>query len=151
MPHRVRRERPRLLLVEDHRHMRQMLARLGDLSGWDVVECQGLSEAYRSLATHYGAYDAAIIDLMLGDGNGTDLVADLRRTRSAARIVVCSACEPGSDRVRSAMLAGADAYHHKPIDWTDRAATALDPARSGLMSVLRGDPGDKVPGLTVEA
>lgn len=130
----ARRERPRVLLVEDHKEMRRALARLFALAGWDVAECRGLADAYASLATHYGIYDAAVIDLMLADGSGVDVVRDVHATGAARRVVVYTACEVGNARVVAAVEAGADAVLFKPVSFTEGI----------LPAVLGADPG-KVP------
>jgi two-component system chemotaxis response regulator CheY len=122
--HACRREKPRLLLVEDHKHMREMLSQLFSLSGWDVAACRDLNEAYQSLATHYGTYDAAVVDMMLPDGTGHDFIRDLRVVQPHVRVVVCTAGR-SEKAVRLAVEAGADAVTYKPVSWPESLYTVV--------------------------
>ncbi len=82
----------RVMLVEDHVSFRQALAFVLDrVSGFEVVAQAGtLAEARRVLderKTQEGT-DAAIVDLALPDGNGVDLVEDLRRHNPGLTLLV---------------------------------------------------------------
>src|SRR5688572_11575762 len=81
-------------------------------------------------------YDAAIVDLMLPDIDGFQVVRTLRERRLAAGILVLSAKDAVRDRVAGLTL-GADDYLGKPFDMTEllarldavtrRSGTAGDP------------------------
>jgi DNA-binding response OmpR family regulator len=60
------------------------------------------------------AYDAAILDLGLPDGDGMDLLAELRSARNGVPILVLTARDAIEDRV-SGLDAGADDYLIKPF------------------------------------
>ena len=72
----------RIMLVEDHVSFRQALAFMLDRDpGFEVVAQAGtLTEVRRGLDGRKipEGIDAAIIDLALPDGNGADLIGDLR-------------------------------------------------------------------------
>jgi DNA-binding NarL/FixJ family response regulator len=85
----------RIMLVEDHISFRQALAFVLDHDPrFEVVAQAGtLAEARRDLderKTRVGI-DAAIIDLALPDGNGVDLVGDLRSHNPDLTVLVLSA------------------------------------------------------------
>jgi two-component system nitrate/nitrite response regulator NarL len=102
----------RVMLVEDHLSFRQALAFLlshePDLEV--VAQAGSLAEAREALVE--GRLDVAVVDLGLPDGDGRELIGQLRRTNPGVSVVVLSAAiEPGHlDDVRRA---GADAMLHK--------------------------------------
>jgi DNA-binding NarL/FixJ family response regulator len=95
----------RVILVEDHTSFRQALALVLDREPeFTVVEQAGsLAEARRAA----GGIDVAIVDLALPDGNGADLIEDLRRLDPGVTVLVLSAT---LDRTNfaAAVEAGAD-------------------------------------------
>jgi len=87
----------RLLLVEDHAAFRGALKFVLNLRpGMKVVaECGSLAEC-RALGDLLKSIDLALLDLMLPDGDGADLVAVLRGANPEVRVLVLSASiEPG--------------------------------------------------------
>lgn len=108
-------KRARVLLVEDDASIRRYVGMaLGDLP-LDLVEAGTLHEARRALAS--GSYALLLTDLMLPDGNGLDLLAELQaepRLRGQARIVVFSAGVSGDLRER-VMALGAWQVLDKPV------------------------------------
>lgn len=84
------RSRPiRLLLFDDHPASREPLAMLLDRQPDLTVVGQvgSLAEA-RSMVTSGLAFDIAIVDLDLGDGNGVAIIRDLCRRHSDAEVLV---------------------------------------------------------------
>lgn len=68
-----------MLLVEDHRPFRQALALVLGLEGLPVeVDQAGSLSAAARLVRLKDGYDAAIVDLGLPDGDGLELVRELR-------------------------------------------------------------------------
>ena len=97
----------RVLLVEDHAAFREALAfLLGGEPDIEVVARAGsLAEARKALG---GRLDVAVVDLGLPDGDGGELVGELRRASPAAAVLVLSAAV-GPGRLDDARKAGADA------------------------------------------
>ena len=81
----------RVLLVEDHASFRQALAFMleqePDLKV--VAEVGSLAEGRRALGEGNGI-DVAVVDLNLPDGDGVELVRDLRRVNARGAILVLS-------------------------------------------------------------
>jgi two-component system, NarL family, nitrate/nitrite response regulator NarL len=101
----------RIMLVEDHISFRQALAFMLDRDpGFEVVAQAGtLAEARRGLdgkETPEGI-DAAVIDLALPDGNGVDLIGDLRSHNPDLTVLVLSATLSQANLAK-AVQAGAD-------------------------------------------
>ena len=80
----------RVLLVEDHAAFREALAfLLGREPDLEVVAQAGtLAEAREVLD---GRFDVAVIDLALPDGDGSELIFELRRASPGISVLVLSA------------------------------------------------------------
>jgi two-component system KDP operon response regulator KdpE len=102
---------PAVLLVEDDRHIRRFLRAALEAEGWRVFETETVREGRVDAATKKP--DMVIVDLGLPDGDGVDLIRELRAW-SAVPIVVLSARSDERDKVR-ALDAGADDYIEKPF------------------------------------
>jgi DNA-binding NarL/FixJ family response regulator len=106
----------RVMLVEDHAPFRQAIAFvLQSEQGLEVIAQAGsLAEARRALdgGGLGGRLDVALIDLLLPDGDGTDLVGDLRRANPSIKVVVLSA-DLWPWRVEELSRAGVDAVLDK--------------------------------------
>ena len=109
--------RTRVMIVEDHADFRDLMEVLLD-SQPDIellAKAGSLVEA-RAQAARF-ELDVAVLDLGLPDGNGADLIADLRRASNEVRVLVLSASlDPA--RIEKARSAGADEILDKltPVD-----------------------------------
>jgi DNA-binding NarL/FixJ family response regulator len=112
----------RLILVDDHRSFRVpvafMLGRERDLVV--VGQAGSLAEAREQIANGI-AIDVALVDLDLPDGNGVDLIHDLRVANPTAYAVVLSGTADAKARAL-AVEAGASAVLHKAADVEEIAA-----------------------------
>jgi two-component system, NarL family, nitrate/nitrite response regulator NarL len=101
----------RIMLVEDHISFRQALAFMLDRDpGFEVVaQAATLTEVRRGLDGRKipEGIDAAIIDLALPDGNGADLIGDLRFHNPDLTVLVLSATLRQTNLTK-AVWAGAD-------------------------------------------
>jgi DNA-binding NarL/FixJ family response regulator len=101
----------RIMLVEDHAAFRQSLATLlsqePDLEV--VAQAGSLAQARKMLDT---PLDVAVLDLALPDGEGKDLIGDLRQSNADISILVLSVML-GPSHLEEVMKAGADAVLHK--------------------------------------
>lgn len=109
----------RLLLVEDSLRLRQSLARALSHLGHGVDEAADATDAAAFAATH--RYDAILLDLMLPDGSGLDLLTTWRRNGDDTPVLILTALDAVDDRVRGLAL-GADDYVTKPFAIEEVAA-----------------------------
>lgn len=79
------------MLVEDHVAFRQALAFLLSHEPDLEVVAQAGSIAEARAALVEGGLDVAVVDLALPDGNGSELIGELRRTNPGVSVVVLSA------------------------------------------------------------
>jgi DNA-binding NarL/FixJ family response regulator len=103
----------RALIVEDQTTLRELLAELLELTAGYAVDACGTGVEARALLAQ-GQYDLVLLDLVLPDGHGLDLLAELRKAPApksygtSPRIVVLTAhARPAV--VRDAMERGAHA------------------------------------------
>lgn len=123
----------RVLLVEDDRSLGRTLAERLQKEGLDVQWVETLASG-RS-AVSQGVWDLAIVDVMLPDGSGFDLVPDIRR-RSRTPIMFMTALNSAESRLTGFEL-GADEYLPKPFHLKEfllrvRHVLTTQPSRSVL-------------------
>ena len=106
-----------ILLVDDHASFRQTLAFVFDQQpDIEVVAQAGsLAEARRALEGLETEPDLGVIDLSLPDGEGTELIKDLRETNEDFAALLLTASLDRTDHAR-AVEAGAAGVVHKSAD-----------------------------------
>jgi two-component system KDP operon response regulator KdpE len=102
---------PRVLVVDDELQILRALRVVLRDAGFEVVAAQSASEALDSAAVR--PPQAAIVDLVLPDGDGIEVTRSLREW-SEMPILVLSAVGEEEQKVR-ALRAGADDYVTKPF------------------------------------
>src|SRR5579872_3220818 len=123
-----------LLVVEDNRSLAGLL-RKGLEEERNVVDVAATGEEGLFLA-ETGAYDAIILDLMLPDLDGLDVARQLRTEKNAVPILMLTARDTLSDRLRG-FDQGADDYLTKPFAFQELLARLRAITRRG--PVLRDD------------
>jgi diguanylate cyclase (GGDEF)-like protein len=121
--------RPRVLLVDDDATVWAILVPLLESDGMSVLTAATLAEASSKLEE--GLPDAMVVDIMLPDGLGYEIVQQARTLPGGHRIpiLVLSALSELDDRVQ-AVLCGADGFFGKPAAW--------GPLRARLQQLLSG-------------
>ena len=102
---------PVAVLIEDERQIRRFVRAALESEGWSVHESDTLKQGLVEAGTRKP--DVVIVDLGLPDGDGVDLIRDLR-TWSGVPVIELSARNDESDKVE-ALDAGADDYLTKPF------------------------------------
>jgi DNA-binding response OmpR family regulator len=102
----------RLLLVEDEKRLGSLLQASLREAGFVTDRVGDLADA-RHLTTRE-RFDALLVDRGLPDGDGLDLVADLRRSGNDVPVLVLTARDSVPDRVLG-LECGADDYLVKPF------------------------------------
>ena len=103
----------RILLVEDHASFRQALAFMFEREGEFAVAGQAgsLTEARAFLRKSPDAFDVAVVDLALPDGDGFGLIEELSSRPGMMTLVLSASLEP--TRFARAVEAGASGVLHK--------------------------------------
>lgn len=115
-----------VLLVEDHGSFRRALAFvLGREPDLEVVAQAGTLQQAREEVGAAPRVDVAVLDLGLPDGNGDDLIPDLRALNPDARILVLTVDISPKSRDR-ALDAGADAVLGKDASIDEIVAAVKD-------------------------
>src|SRR6187397_139899 len=104
--------RPRVLVVDDDRSVRDSLRRSLEFNGYAVSLASDGAEALASIAGH--APDALVIDVMMPRLDGIETTKALRSAGNDLPILVLTARDAVGDRVEG-LDAGADDYLTKPF------------------------------------
>jgi DNA-binding response OmpR family regulator len=101
----------RVLIVEDHDDSREMLEHLLDRQGYAVSAAPSCGRA-RELAAS-APFDMVICDIDLPDGDGVDLMRELRRQYLMTTIALTGLTRPSD--IERCSKAGVHAFLAKPI------------------------------------
>lgn len=121
-------ERPRILVVEDEPVSARMLVALLEQGGFQVAHAPSAARARALLSAQ--DYDAMTLDLMLPDGNGLELLREIRadeRTEDLPVIVVSASADEARDSFSGDAAPVVD-WLNKPFD-----PQALQSALAGVM------------------
>lgn len=128
--------RSRILVVEDEPDIRRFVRMTLESQGHEVHEAPTLQRGLIEAGSRRP--DLAIVDLGLPDGDGVDLIRDLR-TWSTAAVIVLSARSGEADKV-AALDAGADDYLVKPFGAAELLARVRAQLRRQTLSSASADP-----------
>ena len=103
--------RTRILIVEDEAEIRRFVRLTLEADGYETFEAEGLQRGLIEAGSRRP--DLVVLDLGLPDGDGVDLIRELR-TWSAVPVIVLSARSGEADKIE-ALDAGADDYLVKPF------------------------------------
>lgn len=102
----------RLLLVEDERELAGLLKAGLKAAGFTVDHVASIADAEAALEAE--SYDIAVLDLRLPDGDGLDLLRRRRAAGLAIPVLILTARDSLSDRVKG-LEQGGDDYVLKPF------------------------------------
>ncbi|HUE12784.1 MAG TPA: response regulator transcription factor [Planctomycetaceae bacterium] len=119
----------RILVVEDQRSLLRNLVRgLGE-EGYEVIPAASVSEARAAIGRQP---DVLVLDLMLPDGSGVELLRKLRGEGFRQPILILTARDSVDDRVEG-LDAGADDYLVKPFSFNELLARLRALLRRGSL------------------
>lgn len=122
--------KPRVLIVEDSLTVRMDLEEAFAEGGFSPVLCQDLASARQALQE--GSFALVILDLLLPDGDGIDLLREIKSAAVPASIPVIVLSQETEVRQRlQGLETGADDYIGKPYDrqhLVNRARQLIGPA-----------------------
>ncbi len=103
-----------ILVVEDDRDIREMVCQSLAQNGYQTNGCPGVSDAKQAIRSNHP--DCLVVDWMLPDGSGVELIRWLRRNDEYRRIPVLmlTARSQESDLI-TGLESGADDYLTKPM------------------------------------
>lgn len=116
----------RILLVEDYEPLGDAVQQQIVGEGHAVDWMRSISDAESCLATT--PYELILLDLMLPDGRGIDLLKRLRKSGKRTPVIIITALDQISDRI-AGLNAGADDYLIKPFDLSELSARVAAVAR----------------------
>jgi two-component system, OmpR family, phosphate regulon response regulator OmpR len=104
---------PHILLVDDDRRIRELLAVYLKSNGFFVTAASNAAEARRALEGL--AFDMLVLDIMMPGENGLAFATALRTAGNAVPILMLSARSDSSDRIQG-LATGSDDYLGKPFE-----------------------------------
>ncbi len=106
----------RLLVVDDNELNRDMLSRRLKGRGYDVQVAEGGREALEKLQGE--AYDLVLLDVMMPEVSGLDVLAEVRKHRSRGELpIIMATAKDQSEDIVAALKLGANDYVTKPLDF----------------------------------
>ena len=111
-----------LLIVDDDNPLRDRLARAMEKKGFKVIQADSVKQAINKAKNAPPAF--AVVDLRLGDGNGLEVIKEIRRVKSDSRVVMLTGYGNIPTAV-AAVKAGAIDYIPKPADADDVESALL--------------------------
>ena len=79
---------PRILIIDDQKDVRAMVAIVLRVHHFEVVEAESGAAGLKAFAE--APFDAAIVDIFLGDTSGIDVIATLRDEAPALPVIAVS-------------------------------------------------------------
>lgn len=108
----VRGEDQHVLIVDDDRRIRQLLASYLGQNGYRVTQASNAAEARKAMAGI--AYDLVVLDVMMPGENGLSFAKGLRESGSQVPVLMLSALGETQDRING-LSSGSDDYLVKPF------------------------------------
>ena len=109
----------KLLVIEDEISLQNIMASTLRKEGYIVETASTFSSASEKIGAY--VYDCILLDITLPDGNGLDLLSDIRNAEKGTNVIITSARDSLDDKIRGLEL-GADDYLAKPFHIAELAA-----------------------------
>ena len=102
----------KILIIEDEPSLRELIQRSLEKERYVVEAAADFQSGLRKIDDY--AYDCVLLDIMLPDGNGLNLLEQLKKMRKRENVIIISAKDSLDDKVLGLEL-GADDYLPKPF------------------------------------
>lgn len=102
----------KILLIEDETELRNSIEQYLKLEGFLIESVADFTTASYKLADYN--YDCILVDITLPNGNGLDLIRQVKKSQSKVGIIIISAKNSIDDKINGLDL-GADDYLPKPF------------------------------------
>jgi DNA-binding response OmpR family regulator len=130
----------KILIVEDDHSLRELIQRSLEKERFVTEAAPDLMTAFDKIEVY--DYDCILLDVMLPDGSGLDVLARLKELRKKENVIIISAKDSLDDKVKGLEL-GADDYLAKPFhlaELTARVRSVLRRKhRDGEHSIVLGN------------
>lgn len=127
----------KIFLLEDDIAIGEALLAVLHAESWQVVWCRLAANAVERVRNEH--FDVVLLDLGLPDGDGTDVLRDLRAAELNLPVLVITARESLQDRL-GAFNTGADDYLIKPFDIPELLVRLQAVARRAGITHSQRDP-----------
>ena len=102
----------KILIIEDEPSLRELIQRSLEKERYVVEAAADFQSGLRKIEDY--DYDCVLLDIMLPDGNGLNLLGQLKKMRKRENVIIISAKDSLDDKVQGLEL-GADDYLPKPF------------------------------------
>ena len=102
----------KILIIEDEPSLRELIQRSLEKERYVVEAAAEFQSGLRKIEDY--DYDCVLLDIMLPDGNGLNLLEQLKKMRKRENVIIISAKDSLDDKVLGLEL-GADDYLPKPF------------------------------------
>ena len=109
----------KILIVEDEFELAQTITQYLTRQDYLCEQVDNYADAIEKISLYY--YDCILLDLMLPDGNGMDILEHLRKTGQKTGVLIISAKGALEDKLKGISL-GADDYLSKPFHLAELSA-----------------------------
>jgi DNA-binding response OmpR family regulator len=122
---------PRILVVDDQADVRAMLCMVLRVNRFDVTEADSIKSGLQAFAEH--DYDAAVVDIFLGEESGFDLMVAMRERAPGLPIVAVSGMTALDAVARTSELPHIVCLQKpfRPVDLIRAIETARAPGQQG--------------------
>ena len=118
----------KILIVEDEPSLRELVVRSLEKERYVVETASDMNSAMEKVELY--DYDCILLDIMLPDGNGLELLQYLKSQRKKENVIIISAKDSLEDKIIGLDL-GADDYLPKPFHLMELSARIKSVARRG--------------------
>lgn len=109
----------RILVVEDEKHLNEVLVKHLKKQGYSVDSCYDGNDAMYYIGD--SEYDAILLDIMLPGRSGMEILTEMRSSGNNTPVLMLTAMDSIEDKVRG-LDSGADDYLTKPFSFDELMA-----------------------------
>lgn len=102
----------KILVIEDEKGLQDAIKKSLQKEAYSVETADDFNTAYEKLFIY--EYDCILLDIMLPNGSGLDLLSELKKAEKTENVIIISAKDSLDDKLRGLEL-GADDYLTKPF------------------------------------
>lgn len=108
-----------ILIVEDEKRLAESIEKYLSQEGYHCESVHSYDQAQEKINLY--SYDCILVDIMLPDGTGLDVIRELKNLKSLSGVIIISAKGSIEDRIKG-LDVGADDYLPKPFDLSELSA-----------------------------